>query len=95
MTQTPETSPPEPAGVAPEKHYWLDDKRNVHKIFWALVSVCTLLLLSDFFIDHHGVFSFQNWFGFFGFFGFGLSFLLVLTSKQLRKILMRNEDYYD
>ena len=78
-----------------EKHYWIDDMRNVHKIFWALVVVCALLLLSDLFIHRHTDFFFQGWFGFFGLFGFFLSFLLVLSSKQLRKIVMRDEDYYD
>lgn len=78
-----------------EKHYWIDDKKNIHKIFWGLVIVCGFLALSDLLIDRHSAFFFQDWFGFFGFFGFCLSFLLVLTSKELRKILMRREDYYD
>ena len=78
-----------------EKHYWIDDKNNIYKIFWGLVIVCGLLMFSDLFIEKHSVFFFQDWFGFFGLFGFGLSFLLVLTSKELRKILMRSEDYYD
>jgi uncharacterized membrane protein len=92
-------TPPEPTtsnqGKADEKRYWIDDMKNVHKIFWALVTVCALLVLSDLFILRHTDFFFQGWFGFFGFFGFFLSFLLVLTSKQLRKIVMRDEDYYD
>ena len=78
-----------------EKRYWLDDIRNVHKIFWALVTVCALLFLSNIFLHPHGKFAFQNWFGFFGLFGFFLSFLLVLTSRELRKILKQDEDYYD
>ena len=78
-----------------EKHYWLDNKQNVYKIFWCLVIVCGILMISDLFIEKHSLFFFQDWFGFFGLFGFGLSFLLVLTSKELRKILMRGEDYYD
>jgi hypothetical protein len=78
-----------------EKSYWIDNMKNVYKVFWALVTVCALLVLADAFIHKHSTFSFQNWFGFFGFFGFILSFLLVLTSRQLRKIVMRDEDYYD
>lgn len=78
-----------------EKRYWLDDMRNVRKIFWALVVVCFALMLSDLFYHKHIEYEFENWFGFFGFFGFILSFILVLTSRELRKILMRDEDYYD
>ncbi|MDP6430256.1 MAG: hypothetical protein QGH73_12890 [Rhodospirillales bacterium] len=93
MTEPPANDP------VPEKdagkRYWLDDMRNVHKLFWALVAVCALLLLADVFYEKHVVFAFENWFGFFGFFGFILSFGLVLTAKELRKILMRDEDYYD
>jgi hypothetical protein len=77
------------------KHYWLDDMRNVHKLFWALVVLCILLFLSDAFYEKHVVFEFEHWFGFFGLFGFTLSFALVLTARELRKILMREEEYYD
>ena len=77
------------------KRYWLDDMRNVHKLFWALVVVCALLFLSDAFYHKHVVFGFENWFGFFGLFGFFVSFALVLAARELRKFLMRDEDYYD
>ncbi len=84
---------------APEKNggkrYWLDDMRNVHKLFWWLVGLCVLLFLADAFYDKHVVFGFEKWFGFFGLFGFTVSFALVLTARELRKILMRDEDYYD
>lgn len=77
------------------KKYWLDDMRNVHKIFWALVVVCACLFLSDLFYHKHVVYEFENWIGFFGLFGFSVSFALVLIARELRKILMRDEDYYD
>ena len=80
---------------ATEKRYWLDDKRNVHKVFWALVGVCVILFLADAAYEKHVVFEFEHWFGFFGLFGFLVSFALVLTARELRKILMRGEDYYD
>ena len=101
MTETADTSTTgntgatEATGKQPEKTYWLDDKRNVSKVFWALVTVCAMLFMADAFIDRKTNFDFQKFFGFFGLFGFGLSCLLVLTAKELRKILMRDEDYYD
>jgi hypothetical protein len=78
-----------------DKRYWLDDPRNVSKIFYALVTLCALLLLSDLFYDKHGHYSWDEWFGFYGLYGFFGSVFLVLTAKQLRRLLMRKEDYYD
>ena len=77
------------------KKYWIDDVQNVYKIFWALVIVCTLLFLSDALYHKHVTLNFENWFGFFGLFGFTVSFALVLVARQMRKIIMRSEDYYD
>jgi len=77
------------------KRYWLDDINNVHKLFWALVILCAALFLADAFYEKHVYFEFEHWFGFFGLFGFFLSFALVLVAREMRKILMRDEDYYD
>ena len=77
------------------KRFWLDDMRNVHKLFWALVVVCAFLFLLDAVYEKHVTYAFENWFGFFGLFGFFVSFALVLTARELRKLLMREEDYYD
>jgi len=77
------------------KGFWLDDMRNVHKVFWALVVLCAVLLLADALYEKHVILSFEKWFGFYGLFGFFGSFALVLIARELRKILMRDEDYYD
>ena len=81
--------------VAQGKQYWLDDSKNVQKIFHILILTCIALVLADFFYHKHIHYNFENIFGFFGIFGFGLSFLLVLASRELRKLLMKDEDYYD
>jgi len=80
--------------VSGGKRYWLDDPRNVRKIVYALVAVCVLLVLLDFFYDKHAHFEAENWFGFFGFFGFVGGVGLVLAAKELRRLVMRPEDYY-
>lgn len=89
MSKKPDTA------KKPEKKYWLDDMKNVNKVFYALLMVCALLMLTDLLYEKHVIYEFEGWFGFFGFFGFFLSFALVLTARELRKILMRDEDYYD
>ncbi len=78
-----------------KKIRWLDHPRNADKIVWTLYGVCALLMASDLFIRRHGEFEIEHLFGFYGFYGFFGSVGLVLAAKQLRKILMRPEDYYD
>jgi hypothetical protein len=93
MTEMPENDgAPETNGG---KRYWLDEKRNVDKLFKGLLAVCGLLFLADAFYHKHAIFAFEGWFGFFGLFGFSVSFALVLTARELRKVLMRDEDFYD
>ena len=83
------------AAAQGEKRYWLDDLRNVDKIVYALYVTCGLLLVIDPFVHKHGPFAIEHWFGFYGIFGFVACVALVLAAKQLRRILMRPEDYYD
>lgn len=85
------------------KSWWLDDKRNVAKVFYALIAVDVLWLLADFLYHKHSEWSglegrlheFDAWVGFFPVYGFVGAFLLVLAAKQMRRVLMRPEDYYD
>ncbi len=78
-----------------EKTYWLDNPRNVAKVFWGLALVCALLFAADAFYDKHVELEAETWFGFYGIFGFVACVALVLAAKELRRILMRGEDYYD
>ena len=79
-----------------ERKYWLDDSRNVKKVIYGLYTVCAVVFLIDLFpYKHHLHFRFEYWFGFFSFYGFVACVGLVLAAKQLRKVVMRDEDYYD
>lgn len=78
-----------------ERRYWLDEKRNVDKIYKALLVICAGLVIADLFYDKHAKYIVEDWFGFYGFYGFVGCVFLVLAAKQLRKLLMRSEDYYD
>jgi hypothetical protein len=44
---------------------------------------------------HHLHFGFEYWFGFYALFGFIACVSLVLAAKVLRKVVKRDEDYYD
>ena len=77
------------------KRYWLDDPKNVDKVFYAVCVICALTVLPDFFYEPHVHFRWEAWFGFYGWYGFVGCVFLVLAAKQLRRILKRDEDYYD
>jgi hypothetical protein len=78
-----------------EKRYWLDDHRNVDRLVHAFYAVCGLLIVIDVFVPKHGPFAIEHVFGFYGWFGFIACVALVLIAKQMRRVVMRPEDYYD
>jgi hypothetical protein len=78
-----------------EKTYWLDDSRNVDRLVYGFYVVCALLLAIDVFVPKHGPFEIEHIYGFYGVFGFVACVALVLAAKQMRRVLMRPEDYYD
>lgn len=81
---------------------WLDEAHNVRKIYRGLFVVCGVLLVGGEALlfgsrsgaEAHG-FGFEHWPGFYSFFGFVACVALVLAAKELRKLLMRPEDYYE
>ena len=79
----------------PEPAYWLDDRRNVDHLVHGFYVVCALLMVIDVFVPKHGPYAIEHWFGFYGWFGFVACVALVLIAKQLRRVLMRPENYYD
>lgn len=92
-------SPPEDYRE-PEK-YALDRPAVVRRIYHALIGVCVLLGLTDVanlvfhLFHHHAVFAIEDVPNFYGFYGLIGCIFLVLTARELRKVLMRDEDYYD
>jgi len=81
--------------MSDERRYWLDEPRNVDRLFWGLAVVCGLLVVVDFFLHRHAHFSFEEFPGFYGALGFVAFFLIVLAGRYLRRVLQRPEDYYD
>ena len=76
------------------KTYWRDKAGSVDKIWYALLILCFVLTSADLFYEKHPHFEIEKWFGFYSGFGFVFSVGLVLGAKELRRILMRKEDYY-
>ena len=71
------------------------NKSVINFIVYALYAICAALFLVDVFYHKHGHFGFEEWLGFYAFYGFIACIAIVLSAIQLRKIIMRDEDYYD
>jgi hypothetical protein len=84
-----------PATGAAVRTHWLDRKRNVDLLVRCLYAACGTLMAADILVPKHGPFGVERTFGFYGWFGFAACVGLVLAAKQLRRLLMRPEDYYD
>ena len=78
-----------------EKSHVFDNPRNVKRVLYALYAVCGLSIVAEFFIDRHVDHPWEVLFGFYGVYGFVACTILVLAAKEMRKVLMRKEDYYD
>ena len=79
----------------PEKRYVFDDPRNVKRFIYALYAVCALSFVADFFVHRHVDHPWESLLGYYCLYGFAACVILVLSAKEMRKILMRREDYYD
>ena len=109
MVSPPNDNDPDREGIIlleddGRKHLW-DNPANVKRFLKGFFIICVLLFLLDgLFLAHlvHKHLSFESdtfplegWLGFFSIYGFIACTLIVLLAKQLRKVVMRSEDYYD
>jgi hypothetical protein len=78
-----------------EKKHIFDNPRNVRRVIHALYAACAISFLAEFFVSRHVDHPWEALFGFHAFYGFIACVLLVLAAKEMRKVLMRGEDYYD
>lgn len=78
-----------------KRRYLFDNPRNVRLVLLALYLACFVVFVADAFVDRHVDHPWERLFGFYGVYGFVACVLLVLIAKELRKLLLRKEDYYD
>ena len=67
-------------------------RRNV---VYALYGVCALLFVADFFVHRHVEHPIEHWWGFYAVFGFIALVVIVMGAKLLRRVVRRDERYYD
>jgi len=84
----------DPTENPPEKKHIFDNPRNVKRVIYVFFFLAAVLLLLDLVVHRHTEFDIEGVFGFYAFYGLIGSMFLVLSAKELRKILMRREDYY-
>lgn len=72
-----------------------DKPQNVRRTLNLLYAVCAVLFVADFLIHRHLEHLWESLWGFYAVYGFVACVILVLVAKQMRKLLMRREDYYD
>lgn len=74
---------------------WLDRPENVTKIYRGLIAFCAFLVIAGFFVGGHGELAVLHLPAFYGIFGFIAFVFIVFAGIGLRKLVMRDEDYYD
>ncbi|WP_432473401.1 hypothetical protein [Amphritea sp. HPY] len=74
---------------------WFDKPENVRKLLKVFYVICGLLVLVDFIVHRHIYHDWENIPAFYAIYGFVGCVVLVLIAKEMRKFLMRGEDYYD
>lgn len=77
-----------------EKIHIFDRPENVARLLRGFYVICILLVLTDFLVHRHIGFGWEKIPAFYAIYGFVACVLLVLVARQMRKILMRGEDYY-
>ena len=77
-----------------EKDRFFDKIKNIKWVLGIFLVISVITLGIDLFFDRHTDHRFESLAGFYGIWGFVSCVVLVLAAKQLRKLVMRGENYY-
>ena len=82
--------PKEPIG-------WTDKPAAVKRFFMVAYLVCAALVVAELILGRYTEHPhpYEGFFGFHATYGFISFWFLVLVAKQMRKLLIRSEDYYE
>ena len=78
-----------------DKPHLFDNPNNVKRLLRGFYLLCALLIIADFVVHRHIGLDWEKIPAFYAIYGFVACVALVLAAKQLRKLVMRKEDYYD
>jgi hypothetical protein len=77
------------------RRHLFDEPRNVRRVVRGLMWTCGLLVALELFVHRHLSHPWEALFGFYALYGFVACVLLVLLAAEMRKLVMRDEDYYE
>ena len=77
-----------------DKPHWLDQPRNVKRLWRGFLVVLALTVLAELFIPLHPHFEIESIFGFNAWFGFGVCAAMIVGAKALALLLKRRDSYY-
>lgn len=89
------TAAPPPAGGGGEREHFFDRPENVRWFLRIFYAACIVLLALDLVLERHVTHPWDAFLGFYALYGFVACWTLVVVAKQMRRVLMRDEDYYD
>jgi len=78
-----------------QKEHFFDKPENVNRLLKGFYAICILLVVADFVIHRHISLSWEEIPAFYALYGFIACVVLVVIAKEMRKVIMRKEDYYD
>lgn len=78
-----------------ERTRFLDRQENVDRLLWGFTVLGLAVLIVDFFFHRHVYHPVEGVWGFYGIFGAVGIVVLVQLAKVLRKLVWRDEDYYE
>ncbi|MCB0057592.1 MAG: hypothetical protein H6876_08270 [Hyphomicrobiaceae bacterium] len=77
------------------KTHMFDKPQNVARVRYALYALCGISILAEVFVHRHVDHPWEALPLFYCLYGFAACVILVLIAKEMRKVLMRDEEYYD
>ena len=74
---------------------FFEKPENIRMILRVFFAICAVLVAADFVIHRHTYIVWEEIPAFYAIYGFVACVILVLIATQMRKVLMREENYYD
>jgi hypothetical protein len=78
-----------------QRPHWLDQPRNVKRLWRGFLGVLSLTVLAQLVVHLHPHFAVESVFGFYAWFGFLACAAMIVLAKTLALLLKRPDTYYD
>jgi len=87
-------SNPENLSVLAKRFLWADSVSSVNRVISYLGILCAFLFILDFIVHRHAYAPAEGLPGFYAIVGFIAFTFIVLAASQLRRLILRKENYY-